>query len=143
MMYKKEYPFLKEVDALALANVQLHLKKHIRIFQDPKVVSKIQVKTQEQKSYTTNLVNGNIQVEDHRIKLPKLKWIRMKKHRDIPEKYRLKTVTVSMEPSGKYYASLLYEISDCENQTGGVDYEDAKYWGSTMRCVEWLYFQKI
>ena len=42
--------------------------------------------------------------------------------------YRLKTVTVSMEPSGKYYASLLYEISDCENQTG-VDYEDAKILG--------------
>ena len=31
-MYKKEYPFLKEVDSLALANVQLHLEKHIRIF---------------------------------------------------------------------------------------------------------------
>ncbi len=26
-MYKKEYPFLKEVDSLALANVQLHLEK--------------------------------------------------------------------------------------------------------------------
>ena len=50
----------------------------------------------------------------------------MKKSTDIPEKYRLKSVTVGMEPSEKYYASLLYEISDCENQTGGVDYEDAK-----------------
>ena len=26
-MYKREYPFLKEVDSLALANVQLHLEK--------------------------------------------------------------------------------------------------------------------
>ena len=26
-MYKKAYPFLKEVDSLALANVQLHLEK--------------------------------------------------------------------------------------------------------------------
>ena len=31
-MYKKEYPFLKEIDSLALANVQLHLERHIRIF---------------------------------------------------------------------------------------------------------------
>ena len=31
-MYKKEYPFLKEIDSLALANVQLHLEKAIRIF---------------------------------------------------------------------------------------------------------------
>ena len=31
-MYKKEYPFLKEVDSLALANVQLHLEKAYHIF---------------------------------------------------------------------------------------------------------------
>ena len=130
-MYKKEYPFLKEVDALALANVQLHLEKAYKnFFRDPKSgFPKFKSKHRSRKSYTTNRVNGNIQVEDHRIKLPKLTWIRMKKHRDIPEKYRLKSVTVSMEPSGKYYASLLYEISDCENQTGGVDYEDAKILG--------------
>ena len=51
-MYKKEYPFLKEVDALALANVQLHFgKKHIeKFFQgSEKWFPKIQVKTQEQK----------------------------------------------------------------------------------------------
>ena len=50
----------------------------------------------------------------------------MKKHRDIPEKYCLKSVTISMEPSGKYYASLLYEKTDCENQAEELDYEDAK-----------------
>lgn len=49
-MYKKAYPFLKEVDSLALANVQLHLERHIRIFQGSKDwLSKIQIKTQEQK----------------------------------------------------------------------------------------------
>lgn len=31
-MYKKEYPFLKEVDSLALANVQLHLEKAYKKF---------------------------------------------------------------------------------------------------------------
>ena len=29
-MYKKEYPFLKEVDSLALANVQLHLENTLQ-----------------------------------------------------------------------------------------------------------------
>ena len=33
----------------------------------------------------------------------------MKKHREPVEGLRLKSVTVSMEPSGKYFASLLYE----------------------------------
>ena len=37
-MYKKEYPFLKEIDSLALANVQLHLEKAYKnFFRDPKV----------------------------------------------------------------------------------------------------------
>ena len=120
-MYKKEYPFLKEVDSLALANVQLHLEKAYKNFsgfQD--WISKVQIKTSFQKSYTTNVVNGNIQVEDQKIKLPKLKWIRMKKHREIAEKYCLKSVTISMEPSGKYYASLFYEKYSCENQAAGI-----------------------
>ena len=130
-MYKKEYPFLKEVDSLALANVQMHLEKaYNNFFMDPKIgFPKFKSKHRSRKSYTTNVVNGNIQVEDHRIKLPKLKWIRMKKHRDIPEKYCLKSVTISMEPSGKYYASLLYEKSDCENQAEEFDYEDTKILG--------------
>ena len=130
-MYKKTYPFLKEVDSLALANVQMHLEKAYKnFFRNPKIgFPKFKSKHRSRKSYTTNVVNGNIQVEDHRIKLPKLKWIRMKKHRDIPEKYCLKSVTISMEPSGKYYASLLYEKSDCENQAEEFDYEDAKILG--------------
>ena len=130
-MYKKAYPFLKEVDSLALANVQMHLEKAYKsFFRDPKIgFPKFKSKHRSRKSYTTNVVNGNIQVEDHRIKLPKLKWIRMKKHREIAEKYCLKSVTISMEPSGKYYASLLYEKSDCENQAEEFDYEDAKILG--------------
>ena len=130
-MYKKLYPFLKEVDSLALANVQMHLEKAYKnFFRNPKIgFPKFKSKHRSRKSYTTNVVNGNIQVEDHQIKLPKLKWIRMKKHRDIPEKYCLKSVTISMEPSGKYYASLLYEKTDCENQAEELDYEDAKILG--------------
>ena len=38
------------------------------------------------------------------------------KHREIAEKYCLKSVTISMEPSGKYYASLLYEKSDVKTK---------------------------
>ena len=33
-MYKREYPFLKEVDSLALANVQLHLEKAYKNFSE-------------------------------------------------------------------------------------------------------------
>ena len=50
-MYKKAYPFLKEVDSLALANVQMHLEKAYKnFFRGSKDwLSKIQIKTQEPK----------------------------------------------------------------------------------------------
>ena len=117
-MYKREYPFLKEVDSLALANVQLHLEKAYKnFFRDPKTgFPRFKSKHHSRNSYTTNVVNGNILVESKKIRLPKLKWIAMKKHREPAESLQLKSVTVSMEASGKYFASLLYEGYSCENQ---------------------------
>ena len=116
--YKKKYPWLKEVDSLALANVQLHLETAYRnFFRDPKIgFPKFKSRHHSRDSYTTNAVNGNISMENGRLKLPKMPAIRIKQHREIPAGYRLKSVTVSREPSGKYYASLLYEYADCENQ---------------------------
>ena len=64
-MYKREYPFLKEVDSLALANVQLHLEKAYKnFFRDPKTgFPRFKSKHHSRNSYTTNVVNGNILVE--------------------------------------------------------------------------------
>ena len=61
-MYKKEYPFLKEVDSLALANVQLHLERAYKnFFRNPAVgFPKYKSKHKSRDSYTTNVVNGNI-----------------------------------------------------------------------------------
>ena len=130
-MYKKEYSFLKEVDSLALANVQLHLEKAYKnFFRDPKIgFPRFKSRHHSRNSYTTNVVNGNILVESKRIRLPKLKWIAMKKHREPAENLRLKSVTVRMEPSGKYFASLLYEGYSCENQAAEPDFSTAKILG--------------
>ena len=120
-----------EVDSLALANVQLHLEKAYKnFFRDPKTgFPRFKSKHHSRNSYTTNVVNGNILVESKKIRLPKLKWIAMKKHREPAEGLRLKSVTVSMEPSGKYFASLLYEGYSCENQAAEPDYSTAKILG--------------
>ena len=52
-----------------------------------------------------------------------------KKHREPAENLRLKSVTVRMEPSGKYFASLLYEGYSCENQAAEPDFSTAKILG--------------
>ena len=60
--YKKEYPWLKEVDSLALANVQLHLEAaYKKFFREEKAgFPKFKSRHRSRKSYTTNVVNGNI-----------------------------------------------------------------------------------
>ena len=106
--YKKEYPWLKEVDSLALANVQLHLESAFhKFFREPSAgFPRFKSKKSSRNSYTTNVVNGNIFLEGKYLKLPKMTAVRMKLHRPISEKWKLKSVTVSREPSGKYFASL-------------------------------------
>ena len=106
--YKKEYPWLKEVDSLALANVQMHLESAFhKFFREPSAgFPRFKSKKSSRKSYTTNVVNGNIFLEGKYLKLPKITAVRMKLNRPISEKWKLKSVTVSREPSGKYFASL-------------------------------------
>ena len=106
--YKKEYPWLKEVDSLALANVQMHLESAFhKFFREPSAgFPRFKSKKSSRKSYTTNVVNGNIFLEGKYLKLPKMAAVRIKLHRPISEKWKLKSVTVSREPSGKYFASL-------------------------------------
>ena len=119
--YKKEYVWLKEVDSLALANVQLNLESAYQKFfrEEKSEFPKFKSKCRSRKSYTTNVVNGNIRLENGKLRLPKVGFIKIRQHRPVPEEYILKSVTVSMEGSGKYYASLLYEYFVSESQTAG------------------------
>ena len=109
--YKKEYEWLKEVDSLALCNVQLQLKKAFQnhLSDGKRGYPKFKSKHRSKRSYTTNLVNGNIVLGDKTVRLPKVGEIRIRKHRDAPEEWNIKSVTVTQEASGKYYASVLYE----------------------------------
>jgi putative transposase len=111
--YKIEFPWLREVDSLALANAQLHLETAYRNFFRDKGAGFPNFKSKHNgdNSYTTNLVNGNIMLGGGKLKLPKLGQVGVKQHRQIPIGYKLKSVTVSLAPSGKYFASILYDYN--------------------------------
>lgn len=112
--YKEEYPFLKEVDSLALANSQMHLqrafhnyKKNKDHFQKPTYKKK----SRSRLSYTTNNQKGTIRIENNRLILPKFKsGIKIKVHR--PIEGVIKSVTIEQVPSGYYTASIMYEVLD-------------------------------
>ena len=108
--YKKEYPWLKEVDSLALANAQMNLNKAYRNFFRDKSVGfpKFKSKKRNRHSYTTNNQNGTIYIEDKYIKLPKLKsMIKIVQHRQFDGE--IKSCTVSKTPTNKYYISILVD----------------------------------
>lgn len=109
--YKKEFSWLREVDSLALANAQMNLQKaYNNFFKRPEVgFPKFKSKKNHTFSYTTNNQGGNIYVSERHIKLPKIGLVRVKRHRVF--RGVIKSVTVSQNPSGKYFVSVLV---DCE-----------------------------
>jgi len=117
--YKSEYSFLKEVDSLALCNVQLNLEKAFKNhFKNKKHFGLPKFKKKKDKqTYTTNNVHGSIKVDFEKglIYLPKIKTgIKIKMHRKFIGK--IKSVTVSKTKDDKYYVSILVETENVKNK---------------------------
>ena len=114
--YKAEFPWLKEVDSLALANAQLNLNKAYNNFwNNRKHFGKPRFKSRKtgRSSYSTNNQKGSVRVEGNMVKLPKIGWVKICLHRPLMENSTIKTVTISRTSSGKFYISILVEY---ENQ---------------------------
>ncbi len=92
-----------------MANVQLNLQTAYKNFFSGQNDFPTFKSKKDRKSYTTNVVNGSIMLLTSHIKLPKLKIVRIKHHREIPLGHIIKSCTISMTPTGKYYVSILTE----------------------------------
>lgn len=122
--YKKDYPFLKEVDSLALANVQLNQNKAFKEFfkscktkKNDRGFPKFKSAKTSKRSYTTNNQNGTIEVGNSFIKMPKIGKVKAVIHRKPDACWNLKSVTVSQSSDGNYWCSVLFEY---ENQISSV-----------------------
>lgn len=135
--YKKDFKWLKEVDSLALANVQMNLQTaYNNFFRNKKVgFPKFKSKKRNKNSYTTNNQKGTVQLIGNRIKLPKVGLVKIKQHRIIPNDQIIKSATITRTPSGKYYVSILVEyeqiISNIElskDRAIGLDYASHSFY---------------
>lgn len=119
---KNEFVWLKEIDKFALTNAIYDLDNaYQKFFKEHAGFPKFKSKHNHHYSYTTNFTNNNIEVnyKDNSVKLPKLKWVKCKLHREFIGK--IKSATVSQVPSGKYFVSILV---DAENKQ--LPYNDNK-----------------
>lgn len=136
--YKAEFEWLKEVDSLALANAQINLQTaYNNFFKRPKVgFPKFKSKKISKLSYTTNNQGGTISISnENHIRLPKLKDVKIKMHRHIPDTHIIKSATISKSATGKYYISILVEyeyekpiIKLNKNNALGLDYASHSFY---------------
>lgn len=149
-MYKQEYPYLKEVDSLALANAQLNLQTAFRNHFDKKRKKKpgfpkFKSAKKSKKSYTTNNQNGTIVLGNKSIKLPKVGKVKAVIHKKPEDGWILKSATITQNSDGTYYASVLFEfdapeveyISKNSYNAIGLDYKsDGLYMDSNNHCAD-------
>jgi len=142
---KKDYEYMKEIDSLAFANVQLNFRDAIKkynsefdgktyskkalkqvetlgkelTFKDLKGIPNFKSKRKNQNSFTTNNQNGTISIVDEKyVKIPKLKEpIRFVNHRQLPGNSIIKSATLSKNCRNQYYISFTVEYYTPEKQT--------------------------
>ena len=119
--YKNDYPYLREVDSLALANKQMDLQEAFRnTFSKSRKKKngfpKFKSAKHSRKSYTTNNQHGTVAIIDSKyIRLPKIGKVKAVIHRVPDDSWTIKSATVSQESDGKYYISVLFEFENIVN----------------------------
>lgn len=105
---KVHYPFLKEVDSIALQkSVEIVHDAYTRYYKKQNNEPRFKSKKNPVQSYTTKYVNGNISVFDQHLKLPKLGLVRFAKSKEVDG--NIMNVTIRRNATGKYFVSILVE----------------------------------
>lgn len=143
--YKKEFPFLKEIDSGALCNTQLDLKDANKRHREKKTgAPQLKSKRKSKMSYTTNIHSYKtkdgrtakiIELGHDTILLPKIGKVRINKHCLPKAGWTLKAATVSRTRTGKYFISLLYEfekdiqpVAATKEKSLGLDYSSHDFY---------------
>ena len=107
---KPQYEFLLEPDKFSLINSVWNMDNaYQKFFKERTGFPRFKSRHNHRRSYTTKITNNNIEVsfEKNKIKLPKLKWVKTRLHREFVGK--IKSATISQNPAGKYFVSVLVE----------------------------------
>ena len=109
--YKETFPYLKEVDSIALQQTVIHLyDAYINFFKHNAKFPKFKKKKNDY-GYTTMNINNSIRLLEDDIQIPKLGRVRVTRHRPLPESFKYSMVSVSRV--GKYYYVSLLGEEEC------------------------------
>ena len=120
---KYDAVFLQEIDSIVIRESLFNLDNaYQKLFSKTGGYPKFKSKYNRNSYNTTAVYNSykdkeycNIELDliNKQIKLPKLKWLKIRGYRNIDNiNGKIKSVTISKESNGKYYVSVLYEMYD-------------------------------
>lgn len=119
--YKKDAPFLKEVDSQALCTVHQNLRQaFLNFFRNPAAFQypKFKSKKDRADSFTVYCrpyrTGPSIYLTDSGVQMPKLGHIEANLHRRPLHWWTLASATVSKSRSGRYFCSLSFKYSEKE-----------------------------
>ena len=99
--YKKTFPYLKEVDSIALQQTVIHLyDAYMNFFRHNATFPKFKKKKNDY-GYITMNINNSIRIIGNEIQIPKIGRVKFVYHRQLPESFVYSMVAVSR--IGKYY----------------------------------------
>lgn len=108
--YRGVYPWLSEVDSTALRNAQKNLDISFNRFMkgNLKAFPKHKRKHYSKASYKISNKQGRIRIEGNKLRMPKVGYVTIKKHREPPCNSALTFLTITKTSTNKYYASIVY-----------------------------------
>ena len=108
-IFRKDKPFLNEVDKFALQNACKNLSDGLtNYFQKRASFPIYKSKKNSKRTYQTNVTNGNIAFNDGYIKLPKLGLVKCSSNY-VDSNNKIINVTITQNLDGKFYASIIYD----------------------------------
>ena len=113
--YKKQAPFLKEVDSQALCAVHQSLRKaYLDFFRNPKVFQYPKPKTKKARkdSFTVYCrpyhTGPSLRLTDAGLQMPKLGLLKVRLYRKPLHWWSLRSVTITKTKTGKYFCSITF-----------------------------------
>jgi putative transposase len=110
-LYRKEYEWMNEVSASAIQQKEIDFKTYRQQKFSKTRKGKIGFPSFKKKSnrQSYRLPNQKFYIKDNRIRLEKIGKIKMVIDRSIPGNSKFMSVTISKNPAGQYFASVLVE----------------------------------
>lgn len=119
---KEDFCWLKEVDSDALQKEIKNLINAYKMFYNKNAnFPKFKNKKTDRQTYTATQ-NRTMKIENKKIRIPKLQWVKANIHQELNG--RILNITVFKDKCEKYYANICCEIDEipnkikCENQVG-------------------------